>query len=865
MAAGRSLTLHTALRDETVTLLAAGISVDLFGMPGSGRSLLLRSIVDAMGDQGLRAVSVRGVAALRERPLEALAIAGLIGRREIAKTSTAVAGAVAAVSEALRDGRSVLVVDDSDSLDDVSAGVLVAAHAEQRFPLLSVTRMQPRSARVPHQVPPEIQPGVTLLVPALGYVETQILLAGVLDGAIDSGVVGRVFTASGGLPGIALALVDGARRSGSLHRSSGVWRAGAELWTPGVLRALEPLIRPLSTEEVDALHALALAGVVELSTARRLVSWEVLDTLDGYGLLRFPLHGEEVLVGVYPPVLAERFWQFGVGARYLKVNESLAVALGGTGIRLPPAPSALSIVSGDDGGIPLALSASDTVVNRLLIENWHRETLVRRSEWETAPSPRTGMEYLRTLLITGAPMDTIDAVIENTPRVGERRAIIRFDNWSALAVGLVEQDQTRVATILDRARLTADEWLPVVDAMHAHISLVIDRTAEPESLALPQRGTSAEVRAIVDAVRAELLVSRGRPAEALDLLGWVEWSEDALGQVRLAAYGLALLMEGRFDEALEWATGQLPQARRRNDLDSITILAFTAAAVYETQLRRTELRSLLSSVLSSAVYSALARPAEEGLLTIASSVALIEARPNAARNLAEQARSLGHGPSWYALTSPTYTLAQLDGAGLAAGEVRRLVADRLWAEYEELLSRNHFSSALSVGMLAVSEHPDPARARALQKFAATIPAALARHFEVYAAACASADPAEALAAGDLLVEAGAAFFAVRAYAAAVDGLHAGGDPSRASEVHNAARARLFRISPEAADALDAALAPRLTAREFEIACLAADGASNQTIAERLSLSVRTVENHLHRAYRKLGVDNRSELSTALGR
>jgi DNA-binding NarL/FixJ family response regulator len=55
----------------------------------------------------------------------------------------------------------------------------------------------------------------------------------------------------------------------------------------------------------------------------------------------------------------------------------------------------------------------------------------------------------------------------------------------------------------------------------------------------------------------------------------------------------------------------------------------------------------------------------------------------------------------------------------------------------------------------------------------------------------------------------------------------------------------------------------LTAREREVAVLAAGGASNREIAERLVVSVRTVENHLQRAYRKLGVGSRRELAGLL--
>ncbi len=52
---------------------------------------------------------------------------------------------------------------------------------------------------------------------------------------------------------------------------------------------------------------------------------------------------------------------------------------------------------------------------------------------------------------------------------------------------------------------------------------------------------------------------------------------------------------------------------------------------------------------------------------------------------------------------------------------------------------------------------------------------------------------------------------------------------------------------------------QLTRREREIVELAGQGATNAEIAERLVLSVRTVESHLYRAMGKLGVGTRREL------
>ena len=55
----------------------------------------------------------------------------------------------------------------------------------------------------------------------------------------------------------------------------------------------------------------------------------------------------------------------------------------------------------------------------------------------------------------------------------------------------------------------------------------------------------------------------------------------------------------------------------------------------------------------------------------------------------------------------------------------------------------------------------------------------------------------------------------------------------------------------------------LTATEREIAVLAADGLTNQAIAERVYVSRKTVEANLARAYRKLGISSRAQLSRAL--
>ncbi|MCV7360493.1 response regulator transcription factor, partial [Mycolicibacterium neworleansense] len=57
----------------------------------------------------------------------------------------------------------------------------------------------------------------------------------------------------------------------------------------------------------------------------------------------------------------------------------------------------------------------------------------------------------------------------------------------------------------------------------------------------------------------------------------------------------------------------------------------------------------------------------------------------------------------------------------------------------------------------------------------------------------------------------------------------------------------------------------LTDREREIAMLIGAGLSSRAIAERLHLSVRTVEGHIYRAMAKTGVSTRAELIALLPR
>jgi DNA-binding NarL/FixJ family response regulator len=134
----------------------------------------------------------------------------------------------------------------------------------------------------------------------------------------------------------------------------------------------------------------------------------------------------------------------------------------------------------------------------------------------------------------------------------------------------------------------------------------------------------------------------------------------------------------------------------------------------------------------------------------------------------------------------------------------------------------------------------------------------------HAAALAADDGAAMLAASVQLEQMGARLLAADAAAQAA-AVHTRQD--RHGSAHTAAtRAHRLAQACEGArtPALAAIAAPLpLTQREREIVTLAASGLSNRQIAQRLVISVRTVENHLHHAWAKLGTTDRAEVAALL--
>ncbi|MFE8970537.1 LuxR C-terminal-related transcriptional regulator [Streptomyces albogriseolus] len=281
-------------------------------------------------------------------------------------------------------------------------------------------------------------------------------------------------------------------------------------------------------------------------------------------------------------------------------------------------------------------------------------------------------------------------------------------------------------------------------------------------------------------------------------------------------------------------------------------------------------------------------------------------RPEDAAALLWQAGAVRAGYDW--LTSPSWVLALLAGALAEAGRhgealrtlaearsaqragVRRPVLDdAIGFERAVVLAHAGDRSGAAAQALEVADRAEaggrlPAAIAALHLAArATDAAPSAARVQRLALRCRAeearlqAEQVRALARGDAeaLVAVAGRFRSLAALPAAAEAAE------QAGRVHRAAgRRRKGRLASAAAQELCArfggALPPwaepgergtdataALTTREREVAALAAGGLSNREIADRLVVSVRTVENHLHRVYHKLGVVQRAALSELL--
>ncbi|SDC61186.1 regulatory protein, luxR family [Sanguibacter gelidistatuariae] len=832
------------ITDEIVGHLRAGTNVNLVGLRASGRSATMSRVVEHLVEGGVRVTRITGVQALHDRPLGALAVAG-INISPSPNSLNMLMSAVECLEEALATKPSVLTIDDADDLDASTIGAIAAVHARLHTPVVITSRPTGCRRSDAGALIAALQPGVRITLPPLRFEEVHRLVHQLLGGPVEPMTVARIAAKSGGLPGLVTAMVRTGRASVRLAPRGGLWVARGDLWTTPLAQSVEPFLDDLDEASLDAITVLSHAGPVSMAGALRLVPAEKLSVLEDFGLLRVLPEGDDALVGVFPPLIAEYIKHEGSTTRRMLVRGRLAAA--------PDREPVPALAPG-----PPARPSADPLLSRRLSAHWHTTLAAHRLTWDTDPSPSNAIPLLGSLLTCRALPHEIDAILTDTVTDAAddeslARLLVLTAFSEALGAGRIDAAQER----LREARPAQPRFDGLVRATQAHLQLLTDSVPDVADLADPPESEPHLSHEAVVVVRAQTLVASGQAQAALDLLAAFTTDEPYLARAVDVTRELALLYTCDVDRAVTLALVNVERSRRAHDPAGVEEHSYVAGMGLAFRGRLVELDDLVASALSLSPMPHHTSHVQTGLLALWADVARWQGRHAYADSLAVQSTGLGRR------TGPHPGMSADGIAAQARKGEEKQTADELWAIAEDRLDRGYLPAGIIAGVAAVEAHPDATRAARLLDAAAACDCPLPVHLAAYAAAIASGAPRELAELEPHLLGAGLRLYAVRTAVARSVNMLLTGDLTGAVEQADAAwnkaglRGRdlcgLFRRFDRAVS---------LTAREREIAVLVARGMSSNEIAVAKVISIRTVENHVFSACRKVGVDTREGLARA---
>lgn len=849
MVVGREESLASA-----VDLIRAGVSIDVVGSRGSGRSAFLKELRARVEEDEWTVIAVRGFASLRQHPLAALHLAG-IGAPGTQRPGANLHETAESLRQALRPQRSVLFLDDWDDLDESSWGVAESVRREYGVPIV-LSRLQGLRARhTPSGLPAStLEPSYVIDMTPLRFEEMETALEGYLSGPIEATTMSRVFAKSGGNIGLALSLVDATVREQRLVMRSGEWTATRDLWSSGLRAVLEAHLESLDDATRDALEIIAIVGVADIDTASQLVDWGTLELLEERRMITFIPSGDRQLVAVMPPLLVEFFRHEPLTARRTRLTGQI--------VRQLSTPESVWSVLTEPQSSPHTSGARDALFVRLLQERARARRLVTAAEWEANPSASSAVRYIRALMHTHTPKvrDVITEVLSSPGAVsGDSASRADFFALRAEWTAYVDNDSARAISQLHNDALTVGDHAAMLGAVEVQLLANVGTVPDDFSSRLEVADDlPTTVKAVLLETQMSVLVSLGRFTDAKRVFTLIEALEgEEQRHTPRVLLGLALFGTGDASAALEVLQRGFDEAHGYLDIDGVRAFGTAAALCHLASGDHAAVDELLEVIFSAGEPSPLPPGMQLSLLAIAAVVAIRRGQLTAGERLAADIEQLGaiDGPlpgqsnAW-----PRVQLLAFDGKVQQAAEVLARSGEALW-------QRGARFAGLMAELSAVEIDPTPDRLGVALAHAKEMPDAggLTAH-AAFVSALVARDPQSMLATVGELEGRGLTGTALSACRFARTWFAEAGDDSAQREALDREEQLRARHPGRNFDlARFGAVAVTLTEREKEVGRLAASGLSNAEIATRLVLSVRTVESHMHRIMRKLDVSNRRGL------
>ncbi|MFI5714627.1 LuxR C-terminal-related transcriptional regulator [Nocardia sp. NPDC051750] len=829
----------------------------LIGEPGVGKTTLARRA--ATGGGTIRWVA--GTESARSIPLGVFA--HMVGVYTAHDPVTFMAAAREAL---LAEGPAIIGVDDAHLLDQLSATLLLQLAIDKAARIVATVR---DGVPVPDAVTTLWKDGHLLRVhlPPFTQQQSVSLVESMLGGQLEGFTANLMWESSGGNALFLRHLVEGALEAGTLRQVNGVWQLrGRAAVTSELAALLEDRVEQLPESVLRVLELLTFCEPVALEVMSELAGEEAVEAAENGGVIRVTEDGPDLVVRYNHPLFGEVIRRrLGIATsrrlrgRLYSALKQRRINSAADRIRL----AELALDSDKSADLELFEAAAEDAIglaNLPLGERFARAAVERRGGVESADL------LARALLWQGH-------------RIEAERTLASFAADELNEVQLARWGSTRVSNLLwamgDADR--ADEVLAMVRSRITHPKIALITTGLAAACAVNENRLGDALRESDEVMRAadappwavwwaafggglaaalmgraqdaRVYADRGRAVEphidglnrfmsthaevlALVLTGDLTaaahrateyFGYSAPGQY--LAWGMSKILQG----TVEVAGGRFGAGIENLEQALAALTAEGAAAwMFPARIRLAE------------AYAALGRPAE-------AAESITEADARGGRHSAVYEPQLEIARACLAAAEGTVSTA-VERALRAADAAAR--ADQHAIEALALHTAARFGAGSVAQRLAdLADHVDGPLVRAQ-----------ARH----AMALSRRDGAGLDAAAADFESLGACLSAADAAAQAATAHDRAGDRRRLLESAAHANRLAAACGGAATPALrDAAQPLPLTSREREIANLVAAGLSNRQIADRLTVSVRTVEGHLYRACTKLDVTDRESLAALL--
>ncbi len=827
--------------------LREGRSVRIRGDRGSGRSHIAHETASALERAGDPVHRCSGEPSAQDAPGHVLA--QLLVGLDVDAQSSNLTSLIEQVCRRL-SSETILLVDNTHLLDAVSRRALATIRARTGVRTLLTDRADrerwlpaepedtDRSSRhlrdtrdaQPSESLPLRWPEFTITTRPLDLPGAGTMARELLGSPLAPGTLTRVLTKTGGSPLLLAALVSSAKHRGLIEQREGIWsQVGYSMWNPDMAPIVDDLLAEEPPEVLRLVRGLARDPSLTSESLAASYGAEALHYATDRGLIRpSAMRGVPGLV-IWPPIIAERF----------NPERIPTLSVGKSSQRVP-----------DWCGAPEKLSSLAT----RFVESTVEATGRTLTAWLNQPSVENALAYYSAA--SGDPRQSEELARVLTSTTAEDRPA------DAAAFGLVyaraqwaavqRHDVEAAYTLLEQFASAHPQWRESAEAVRALVSVMTGGGVPVDIGSLKEPGKDPTgIRRISHLV---VLLAAGRVGEARHVA-------DSFSPVpqRPANWGRQALQffEGDIRGALRTAGDDLTLAEQHLDRALFMTSAYTSVmAQHFLGDYRGVQRSLDAMVLVgrpgldyTAMYSAALNM--QGLVSLFSGG--FDPRDSF---LSESATLMPQpGPFLGMGTDAVQPMLVVNGPAVASD---RLAAQTVRRRRQLGYRTAAVQTAASVLVHAYGTETSHELRLALQD--CDIP--------VYA----SAAGLTALIDGEASPDRIGAFLQRHAepdheailrsllHSAAKSSV-AQGNEERSRDLEAVALKAfdpMVGTAPRPPDVGSFSAALSLTDREREVVLLAGTR-SNREVAERLGLSVRTVENHLARAASKTGIRSREEL------